>query len=295
MRDIVHFRSFLELKMPDYARTSVSLIQTPQAVGAVRYAEREPLERELADYVRILAAQPRSFLESFWTAASPGIVTTVMRNAHYASDDEYLAAVADALAVEYETITARGHVLQLDCPDLAMERHTLFADRPLEDFLAFISSSVAALNRALRRVPRERVRMLVCWGNYEAPHLFDVPLEAILPHLYAARVGALVLSMANPRHAHEYRCLRDHPLPDDMLLVAGVIDTTTNYVEHPEVVADRIEIAARAIGDPRRVIAGTDCGFDSAAGLGAVADEVAWEKLKALRAGADLATRGLFG
>ncbi len=137
--------------------------------------------------------------------------------------------------------------------------------------------------------------MHVCWGNYEAPHVFDVPLEAILPMLYRARVGALVLSMANPRHAHEHRCFHRHPLPDGMLLVAGVIDPTTNYVEHPEVVADRIEAAARAVGDPRRLLAGTDCGFDTAAGLGTVAEEVVWEKLKALRAGADLASARLFG
>ncbi len=136
--------------------------------------------------------------------------------------------------------------------------------------------------------------MHVCWGNYEGPHTFDVPLDDILPHLYDARVGALMLSLANPRHAHEYRCFERHPLPAEMLLVAGVIDTTTNYVEHPEVVADRIERAARAVGDPRRVLAGTDCGFDTAAGLGAVAEEVVWEKLRALRAGADLASRRLF-
>jgi 5-methyltetrahydropteroyltriglutamate--homocysteine methyltransferase len=137
--------------------------------------------------------------------------------------------------------------------------------------------------------------MHVCWGNYEAPHDLDVPLDAILPHLYAARVGTIVLSMANPRHAHEHQCLRRHPLPAGMLLVAGVIDPTTNFVEHPEVVAERIERAAEAVGDPRRVLAGTDCGFDTAAGLGEVAEEVVWEKLRALRAGADLAGRRLLG
>jgi 5-methyltetrahydropteroyltriglutamate--homocysteine methyltransferase len=295
MRDIVHFPSFLQLKLPEYARTAVSLVQTPQAVGPVRYADATPLERELDGFARIAAEQTTRFVETFATAASPGIVVAAMRNAHYDSEDAYRLAVADALAAEYEQIAARGLVLQVDCPDLAMERHTTFADRPLAEFLTWIEGGIEALNRALRNVAAERVRMHVCWGNYEAPHVFDVPLEAILPILYRARVGALVLSMANPRHAHEHRCLARHPLPDGMLLVAGVIDTTTNYVEHPEVVADRIETAARAVGDPRRVLAGTDCGFDTAAGLGSVAEEVVWEKLKALRAGADLASARLFG
>src|SRR6185295_294616 len=150
-------------------------------------------------------------------------------------------------------------------------------------------------NRALGSVPRERVRLHVCWGNYEAPHLFDVALDDVLPRLYAAHVGALVVSMANPRHAHEHRAFARHPLPAAMLLVAGVIDTTTNYVEHPEVVADRIEQAATAVGDPRRVLAGTDCGFATAAGLGEVASDVVWLKLRALADGARLATARLFG
>jgi 5-methyltetrahydropteroyltriglutamate--homocysteine methyltransferase len=160
-------------------------------------------------------------------------------------------------------------------------------------FLAFVELNIAAINRALTGIPRDRVRLHVCWGNYEAPHIFDVPLDDILPHLYRAHVGALVLSMANPRHAHEHRCFVKHPLPDEMLLIAGVIDPTTNYVEHPEVVAERIATAARAVGDPRRVLAGTDCGFDTSAGLGEVAEEIVWEKLRALRAGADLATQRL--
>ena len=295
MRDIVHFGSFLQLKLPEFGRTMVNLIETPQAVGPVRYADATAVARELDDLQRIAAEQAAHFSEMFATAASPGIVASAMPNAYYDSEAAYLDAVADALAPEYSAIAARGVVLQVDCPDLAMERHTSFADRPLADFIAWIERAVEALNRALASVPPERVRMHVCWGNYEAPHIFDVALEAILPVLYRARVGALVLSMANPRHAHEHRCLQRHPLPDGMLLIAGVIDPTTNYVEHPEVVADRIESAARAAGDPRRVLAGTDCGFDTAAGLGCVAEEVVWEKLRALRAGADLASARLFG
>jgi len=216
-----------------------------------------------------------------------------MVNAYYSRLEEYVHAVAAALRTEYEYVVAQGFVLQIDAPDLAMERHTSFADRPLAEFLGFVDTTIAAINAAIAGIPPERVRLHVCWGNYEAPHLFDVPLEEILPRLYTARVGALVLSMANPRHAHEHRILARNPLPPEILLVAGVIDPTTNYVEHPEVVAERIELAARATGDPRRVLAGTDCGFEVAAGLGEVAEEVVWEKLRALRAGADLASQRL--
>lgn len=293
MKDIIHYESFVALKLPEFSRVAVSLMNAPKAVGPVQYVDRSLVEQECADYDRILAAQPRRFAESFMSAASPGIVAAAMLNEHYARYDDYVFALADALRTEYEYIVSRGFILQLDCPDLAMERHTSFADRPLNEFLAFVELNIAAINRALTGISRDRVRLHVCWGNYEAPHIFDVPLDDILPHLYRAHVGALVLSMANPRHAHEHRCFAKHPLPDEMLLIAGVIDPTTNYVEHPEVVAERIETAARAVGDPRRVLAGTDCGFDTSAGLGEVAEEIVWEKLRALRAGADLATQRL--
>ena len=295
MRDIVHFQSFLEIKLPDFSRTMVSLGQTPKAVGKVEYVDRSIIETECADYRRILAAQPSRFTETFMTAPSPGIIALAMLNEFYPSTDAYLAAVADALQTEYEYIIAQGHILQIDGPDLAMERHTTYADRPVAEFVAFVDQTVAAINRAITNVPRDRVRLHVCWGNYEAPHQFDVPLDDILPHLYAANVGALMLSMANPRHEYEYRCFARHPLPKEMLLIVGAIDTTTNYVEHPEVVADRIERVVNVVGDPHRVLAGTDCGFATSAGLGEAAEEVVWEKLRALRAGADLATHRLFG
>jgi len=293
MRDIIRYNSFLDLKLPEFSRTMVNLLGAPKAVGEVSYVDRSQVEKECADFRRILGEQPTGFVETFLSAASPGIVAAAMLNEHYARYDDYVMALADALRTEYEYIVEQGFVLQLDCPDLAMERHTSFADRPLKDFLGFVDLNIAAINAALQSIPRERVRMHVCWGNYEGPHDLDVPLEDIVDHLYRARVGALVLSMANPRHAHEHRVLARHPLPDGMLLIAGVIDPTTNYVEHPEVVADRIELAARAVGDPHRVLAGTDCGFDTSAGLGEVAEEVVWEKLKALRAGADIASRRL--
>ncbi|MFI5395626.1 MAG: cobalamin-independent methionine synthase II family protein [Candidatus Binatia bacterium] len=295
MKDIIQYPSFLELKLPDFSRTMVSLINAPKAIGEVRYLDRSALEKECADFRRIAGQQPSQFAESFMTAASPGIVASAMLNDYYERYEDYVAAAADALKTEYEYIAMQGLVLQIDCPDLAMERHTSFADRDIDVFLQFIDVNIAALNRAIAPVPRDRVRMHVCWGNYEGPHHLDIPLNEILPRLYRANVGALVLSMANPRHAHEHRCFSRYPLPAEMILVAGVIDPTTNYVEHPEVVADRIELAARAVGDPRRVLAGTDCGFDTAAGLGTVAEEVVWEKLRALRAGADIATRRLFG
>jgi 5-methyltetrahydropteroyltriglutamate--homocysteine methyltransferase len=292
MQDIVRYPSFLELKLPDFRRTMVNLMAAPRAEGPVAYVDRTPLERDIAAFQRLAGG---AFVESFMTAPSPGIVACAMENAHYPSLESYVMALAEALRVEYEAIVAAGCVLQIDAPDLAMERHTLFAERPLADFLAFVDLVVGALDQALARVPPDRVRLHVCWGNYEGPHDADVPLEAIVDRIYRARVGGLVLAMSNPRHAHEHRVLARYPLPAGWTLVAGVIDTTTNYVEHPEVVAERIEQAAAAVGEPRRVLAGTDCGFATAAGLGEVAPEVVWVKLRALADGARLATARLFG
>ncbi|MGH7897561.1 MAG: cobalamin-independent methionine synthase II family protein [Candidatus Binatia bacterium] len=293
MKDIIAYPSFAELKFRDLAKTMVNLLAAPKATGEVRHVDRAPIEKECADFRRILGEVGAGFAEPFLTAASPGIIASAMINEHYPSYRDYVMAVADALRIEYEHIVSQGFVLQIDCPDLAMERHTSFADRPLGEFLEYVDLNVSAINHALANVAPERVRMHVCWGNYEGPHDCDVPLDDILPNLYAAKVGGLVLAMANPRHEHEYRSLKRAPLPADWLLVAGVIDTTTNYVEHPEVVCDRIERAVAAVGDPHRVLAGTDCGFDTAAGLGEVAEEVVWLKLRALRAGADLAARRL--
>ncbi|HEU4428388.1 MAG TPA: cobalamin-independent methionine synthase II family protein [Myxococcota bacterium] len=290
MRDLVAFPGYLEHQLGRITRPSVNLLHTPAATSAVSYQDRVPLEADLARFERLGA---RRFHETFWTVPSPGIVCTAMGNQHYATLLDYVDAVADALRVEYEAAVAAGHVLQVDAPDLAMERHTLFADAPLAEFVAFARHVVAALNRALANVPRERVRLHVCWGNYEGPHTHDVPFEELAEVLYGAHAGGLVLSMANPRHAHEHKVLKRLPPPADWALIAGVIDVTTNYVEHAEVVADRIELAAQALGDPHRVLAGTDCGFDTSAGLGQVADALVWEKLRALRDGAALATKRL--
>jgi 5-methyltetrahydropteroyltriglutamate--homocysteine methyltransferase len=289
MGDLLDHPDFLDLAVPRRLRRQVNLMAAPAAVSAVTYRDTAEVEAECA----LVAGAP--FSETFMTAASPGIVASAMENRHYPAMEDYVLAVAAALQVEYRAITAHGLLLQIDAPDLALERHTLFADRPLGDFLAWVELVVGALNGALEGIAPDRVRLHVCWGNYEGPHTRDVALEEILPLLYGARVGALVVSMANPRHAHEFRCFERRPLPGAMALVAGVIDTTTNYVEHPEVVADRIERVARAVGDPGRVIAGTDCGFDTSAGIGDIAPSVVWEKLRALRAGADLAAARLWG
>ena len=204
-----------------------------------------------------------------------------------------LAALGKALRIEYEAIVNSGFLLQLDCPDLALERHLSYQDRPLGEFLGFVERVVDAINQAIENVPRDRVRLHVCWGNYEGPHDKDVPLEDILPILQKANVGGFVLPFANPRHQHEYRVLQKFPLADDQIIVAGVIDDLTGFVEHPEVVADRIENVARVVGDPKRVMAGTDCGFDTSAGMGRVTEDVVWAKMKAMAVGAKIASQRL--
>ena len=218
-----------------------------------------------------------------------------MENEYYDDLESYVQDVARALRTEYECVVKAGFLLQIDAPDLALERHTLFQDKPLAEFLHFARMVVDAVNEALQGVPKERVRLHVCWGNYEAPHDLDVPLFEIWEEVSRVRAGTFLLSMANPRHAHEFRVLERDGLPEGACVVPGVIDTTTNYVEHPEVVADGIERVARAVGDPARVMAGTDCGFETAAGFVSVAPSVAWAKLGALVEGAALASRRLFG
>jgi 5-methyltetrahydropteroyltriglutamate--homocysteine methyltransferase len=289
MRDLTEYPDFLEIAAPRFQRIKVNLMSAPAAIGDIAYVGHSELAAECA------LVERAAFAETFMTSASPGIVASVMDNRHYPSREEYVRAVAAALAHEYRGIVERGLLLQIDAPDLAMERHTLFADRPLDEFLEWIELVVDAINGALRGIDPTRVRLHVCWGNYEGPHTHDVPFKEIQSRIMTADVGGLVLSMANARHAHEHQCFVDHPLPDNMVLVAGVIDTTSNYVEHEEVVADRLVRIARSIGDPTRVIAGTDCGFDTSAGLSDVAPSLVWEKLRALRAGAELASARLFG
>lgn len=207
---------------------------------------------------------------------------------------ELAAASRAGVRHEYQAILDAGFTLQIDCPDLALERHGAWQDRPLEDFLAFAAEVVEAINNAIEGLPKQRIRLHVCWGNDEAPHDSDVPFEAIWPVIRELRVGAFVLPFANPRHAHEHRVFRAMPLAADQSLVAGVIDTTTNHVEHPEVVAGRLERIVESLGDPARLLAGTDCGFDTSAGRGRVAADVVWAKLAAMAEGARLASARLF-
>ena len=287
------FKSAFEANLA--GKQAVGNFAPPKVVGDIRYTDDRLVHAECRAFREVLAEQRDGFAEAFLTAPSPGIVAAAMRNEYYDTEDAYFAALTRALRVEYEAIIGEGFLLQLDCPDLALERHITFQDRPLNDFLGFAEKVVAAINSALEGIPRERVRMHVCWGNYEAPHDCDVPLPDILPILRQARVGALVLPFANPRHAHEIRCLGQIPLADDQIVVAGVIDPLTNFVEHPELVADRLEHVAQVLGDPRRVMAGTDCGFDTSAGMGRVTEDVVWAKLKALSDGARIASERLFG
>ncbi|MGH7114246.1 MAG: cobalamin-independent methionine synthase II family protein [Stellaceae bacterium] len=275
------------------ARQAVSNMGPPKAIDAVRYLGRGAVEAECADFRAALDDTGTRFAEPFLTAPSPGIIAGAMKNEHYDTEESYLDALGAALREEYEAIVAAGFLLQLDCPDLALERHLSYQDRPLGDFLGFVERVVATINKALENIAREQVRLHVCWGNYEGPHDCDVPLADILPILRQAKVGAFFLPFANPRHAHEYRVFEKQPLADDQILVAGVIDSLTNFVEHSEAVADRLERVAQVIGDPTRVIAGTDCGFDTSAGMGRVAEDVVWAKLAALAEGARLASERL--
>jgi 5-methyltetrahydropteroyltriglutamate--homocysteine methyltransferase len=282
---------------PDYAamlayrrRSAARISNAPQAVADVRYTGLAEAVKECDVFDRALGAQSRAFAEGFMTAASPGVIATILLNAHYDSHERYVAALAREMRAEYELIHARGFVLQIDAPDLAMERTRFFQDETLARFQDMVAMHVEAINAATASIPPERIRLHVCWGNYDGPHVHDVPLPAILPLLYRARVGALSIELANPRHQHEYRAFERHPLPDSMLLLPGVIDSTTNFVEHPEVVADRIRRVVEAVGDRRRVIASVDCGFGTFAGSDLVADSVVWAKLAALSEGAALAS-----
>src|SRR5258707_15868460 len=234
------------------AREAVGNYQPPKAIGEVRYADDTELNAEIAVFRAAREAKPTGFVEPFMTAPSPGIIAAAMKNEYYDSEEAYLAAVAAAIQVEYEAIVKAGFLLQLDCPDLALERHLTYNDRPLSEFLGFVERVVETINEAIRNVPRDRVRLHVCWGNYEGPHDRDVPLSDILPILQKANVGGFVLPFANPRHQHEYRVLARYPLADDQIIAAGVIDDLTAFVEHPEVVADRLERVAQAVREPRR-------------------------------------------
>jgi 5-methyltetrahydropteroyltriglutamate--homocysteine methyltransferase len=264
----------------------------PEAQGELKYLDIKPLENEIARFKRIAKGK---FTGQFMTAPSPGIISTTMLNAYYDSHDNYLNAIAREMRNEYRAIAKAGLTLQVDAPDLAMDRTMMYRDLSDADFVKRVERHIASINDGIAGIPREQVRLHVCYGNWEGPHIHDVALAKILPALYQAKVGALSIEFSNPRHAHEYAAFRQHPLPNDMMLFAGVIETTNNIVEHPEVVARRIEDAVKAVGERERVVASTDCGFGTFTNREWVIEPAVWLKLRALRDGADLASARLWG
>ncbi|WP_137043055.1 cobalamin-independent methionine synthase II family protein [Pseudolabrys sp. FHR47] len=264
----------------------------PECQGELKYLDVKPINDELARFNRIAAGK---FAETFMTAPSPGIISSTMLNAHYDTHDAYLAALAREMRHEYLAIHNAGLVLQIDAPDLAMDRTMLYRDLDDAAFIKRVEAHVAAINAGIDGIPADRVRLHVCYGNWEGPHIYDIPLEKILPALYQAKVGALTIEFANPRHAHEYAAFKKAPLPKHMILLPGVIETTSNFVEHPEVVARRIEDAVAAVGDRERVVASTDCGFGTFTNREWVIEPAVWLKLKSLREGADIASTRLWG
>ena len=288
-QDLLDFPSFLEKLAktggtPEYKR--------PKCTGEIRPVNPEPLEADLNNFRDALEVVDVE--EAFMNSASPGVIALFQPNEYYKNHDEYLEALAEAMRVEYEGIVAAGFLLQLDSPDLGLGRHMMFADKPDEDYQRLAGTHVEVLNHALRNIPADRVRMHVCWGNYEGPHHYDAPMSTVLPVALQANIGALLFEASNPRHAHEWTTFRDADLPDDLILIPGVIDSTTNFVEHPELVAERICRFADIVGR-ERVIAGSDCGFATFAGFGAVDGEIAYAKLATMAEGAKIASERLWG
>ncbi len=271
--------------------TGAQTLRRANCVGPVTLRDPLPLEQDIANLRAALAGM--RFADAFMTSASPGLVSAFQPNAFYPSHDAYVEAVAAAMEAEYEAIARAGFVLQLDCPDLAMARHTGFQDLSEADFLKRARHHVAVLNHAVRNIPSEAMRLHICWGNYEGPHDHDIPLANIAPIVLKAKPAALVIEASNPRHEHEWQIWRDVKLPEDKILIPGVLDTSTNYVEHPELVAERICRFADIVGR-ERVIAGTDCGFGTFAGYGKLDPEIAFKKLRAMVEGAAIASKRLW-
>lgn len=264
---------------PQYAR--------PMCVSEVRSKGQGELAKDIANLKNAMAET--GVERGFMNAASPGVISLFLQNDYYSSREAYLAALADAMKAEYETIVAAGLDLQLDCPDLALSRHMLFNDLSDEEFIKVAESHVDALNHALENVPPEKVRVHICWGNYEGPHCCDIDMNTVFSTLMRTKSRYVLFETSNPRHAHEWTVFRDRrtEIPDDKVLVPGVLDTTTNFVEHPELVAQRITRFVDIVGSDR-VVAGSDCGFGTFAGFGAVDPDIAFAKLQALHEGANL-------
>ena len=289
--DLEAFPSFLERSAkgggtPSYRR--------PRCVGPITTKSMTPLEEDLGNFAGALESV--AVAGSFMNAASPGVIALFQPNDHYASDDDYLEALAEAMRPEYEAIVAAGHILQLDSPDLGLGRHMMFKDRPESEYEKRAAQHVEVLNHALRNVPADRVRMHVCWGNYEGPHHCDTPMAVVLPIALKAKPQGLLFENANPRHGHEWTVFADAEKRGalaDKILIPGVIDSTTNFIEHPELVAQRIQRFTDIVGR-ERVIAGTDCGFSTFAGFGAVDEAIVYAKLAALAEGAAIVSRRLW-
>lgn len=281
---------------PEYKRKLAESGATPQyhrpiCASPVAFVNAEPLEN---DILRLKGAVADSgAVDAFMNAASPGVIAVFQPNTYYPTQEAYLEALSEAMRVEYETIVESGLLLQIDSPDLAMGRHIKFRDVDDAEFLRNAHLQIEALNSALRNVPAERVRMHLCWGNYEGPHTHDVALDLILPVVLKAKPQAILFEASNPRHAHEWKIWAEADIPDDKVLIPGVLDTTTNYVEHPELVAERLLHFTDIVGR-ERVLAGTDCGFGTFAGFGAIHPEICWGKLKAMAEGAEIASGKLW-
>jgi 5-methyltetrahydropteroyltriglutamate--homocysteine methyltransferase len=288
-QDLLDFPDLLR-KLAD--RGATAKYRRPRCVGEIKVRDTGPMETDIRNLKAAAAAA--SSQGAFMNAASPGVIAFFQPNDYYRTEDDYLEGIAAALQTEYEGIVRGGIMLQIDAPDLAMGRHTMYRNRTLEEFEGRAARHIEILNHALRNVPAERVRMHVCWGNYEGPHHHDIPMERLLPIVLKAKPQGLLFEAANPRHAHEWVVFKEARIPDDKILIPGVLSSTTNYVEHPMLVAERIEHFADIVGRDR-VIAGTDCGFGTFAGFGPVEPDIAYMKLRSLVEGAQIASRRLAG
>ena len=266
-------------------------IQRPMCTAEVKLTDNAPLERDIANLTAALDGAGAT--EGFMNAASPGVICAFLPNEHYATEDDYLEALAALMQPEYEAIHAAGLVIQLDCPDLAMARHMQYKAVSDEEFLARADAHIEVLNAALANVPAEATRLHLCWGNYEGPHVCDIPAEKLMPILRKVKAQVISFEASNPRHAHEWTDWRDANLPDDKVLMPGVIDSVSNFVEHPELVAERICRFADFVGR-ERVLAGTDCGFGTFAGFGKIDPDICYAKLKTLAEGAEIASQRLW-
>ena len=293
-RDILDHPDFMERLRAQRGGTSwFASAAVPYCTGPVRYENRGPMETDITNLAAAVASEKP--VEAFMNAASPGVLTKFVPDRFYKNEEAYVEALADALKAEYEAIHKAGFILQIDAPDLGSARHNQYQHLSDAEFLKIAERNIAAVNHATQNIPSEAMRLHICWGNYEGPHTHDIPLATVFDVAVKARPGAILFEAANPRHAHEWEDLRDKKIPDDLVLMPGCIDSTTNFVEHPKLVAQRIENYARLVGR-ERVVAGTDCGFATfAAQQNMVVPSIAWAKLAALAEGARIASERLWG